>query len=252
MGGLLLCPARLLAEPALPRLSARHAFVGNLDDTLLAIDADKPVAIASITKLVTALVLLQAELPFGERITIAQEDVVSTAHLRSNLPPGSTWTREQLLEWMLVTSDNRAAVALARTYPGGWPGFQYAMRALMTQMNLFSFDFGDAFGLSATNRASARDLGVLLTLLTLQPWFSDLASRRTVAGHPNTNRFAHDRSVELLAGKTGFTSAAGHCLAQTEKFGGRVYALVVLNAQGRDARARDMQALRDFTRARVG
>lgn len=236
------------ATERLPGLSARHAYVGNLDQTLLAIDADRPVQIASISKLISAWVVLSAELPLNETIRIEQVDVVSSEHTRSSLPVGSRWRREQLLEWLVVTSDNRAAAALARTFPGGWEEFRYAMRALMTQMQLFSFDFGDAAGLSPVNQASARDLGVLLVTLAQIPYFQSLSRKTTVGGKLNVNRFAHDRSVSLLAGKTGFTSLAGFCLAEAEQFDGRVVAMVVLNASDREARARDMNRLRSFAR----
>lgn len=251
LGGLAgLCCAPLLAAPpsVLPRLTARHAYVGNLNDTLLAHDADVPVPIASVSKLITAWVILSADLPLAEKIRVSEADVALSQHTASNLAVGSTWRREELLEWLLVASDNRAAATLARSFPGGWPEFQYAMRALLTQMQLFSFDFGDSSGLSAFNRASARDLGVLLVQLSQLPWFQSLARRPAVGGKMNVNRFAHDRSVALLAGKTGFTAAAGYCLALAEDFAGQVFALVVLNARDREARAQDMNALRRFTR----
>jgi serine-type D-Ala-D-Ala endopeptidase (penicillin-binding protein 7) len=258
LAGGLLTPAVLLPSMAgaavtdrLPGLSARHAYVGSLDDTLLAIDADRPVQIASISKLITAWVVLTAELPLAETIRIEQDDVVRSEHTRSSLAVGSRWQREQLLEWLVVASDNRAAAALARTYPGGWDEFRYAMRALMTQMQLFSFDFGDAAGLSSVNQASARDLGVLLVTLAQIPYFQALSRKTAVGGKLNVNRFAHDRSVALLAGKTGFTSAAGFCLAEAEQFGSRVVAMVVLNASDREARARDMTRLRNYARERL-
>jgi serine-type D-Ala-D-Ala endopeptidase (penicillin-binding protein 7) len=240
--------ALALAQPDPPRLSARHAYVGNLRETLLAVAAETPVPIASVSKLVTALVILSAELPPDEKIRIDAADVAASGHTASGVAVGTTWRREQLLEWLLVASDNRAAAALARTFPGGWPEFQYAMRALLTQMQLFSFDFGDSSGLSAFNKASARDLGVLLVLLSQWPWFRNLAKKPSVGSKMNVNRFAHDRSVALLAGKTGFTAAAGYCLAMAEQFDDQVYALVVLNARDREARAQDMNALRRFTR----
>lgn len=259
LAGGLLAPSLLLpsftgaaAVDRLPGLSARHAYVGSLDDTLLAIDAERPVQIASISKLITAWVVLSAELPLGESVRIEQDDVVRSEYTHSSLAVGSRWRREQLLEWLVVTSDNRAAAALARTFPGGWEEFRYSMRALMTQMQLFSFDFGDAAGLSSTNRASARDLGVLLVTLAQIPYFQALSRKTAVGGKLNVNRFAHDRSVALLAGKTGFTSAAGFCLAEAEQFGGRVVAMVVLNAADREARARDMARLRSYTRERLG
>ncbi len=234
--------------PTAPRLTARHAYVGNLDDTLLAVNADAPVPIASVSKLITAWVILSAGLPLDEKIRVSEADAALSQHTASNLPVGSTWRREELLEWLLVASDNRAAATLARSFPGGWPEFQYAMRALLTQMQLFSFDFGDSSGLSAFNKASARDLGVLPVMLSQSPWFRNLARKPAVGGRMNVNRFAHDRSVSLLAGKTGFTAAAGYCLAMAEEFGGQVFALVVLNARDREARAQDMNALRQFTR----
>lgn len=235
----------------LPHLSARHAYVGNLDQTLLALDADKPVPIASVSKLVTALVILSNDLPMTERLKVLEADAVISEHTHSSLPVGSVWRREQLLEWLLIASDNRAAAVLARTYPGGWPEFRYAMRALITQMQLFSFDFGDAAGLSSLNQASARDLGVLLVQLSQFPRFQMLSRRPSIGDRPNTNRFAHDPSVDMLAGKTGFTSAAGYCLAMAENFAGQTFAMVLLNARDRESRARDMNELRRFTRQRL-
>ena len=254
LGGLALISWRevsALTRAGPPRLSARHAYVGNLNDTLLAIDADVPVPIASVSKLITAWVILSAELPLDEKIRVTDADAAFSQHTVSHLPVGSVWRREELLEWLLVASDNRAAAALARSFPGGWPEFQYAMRALLTQMQLFSFDFGDSSGLSAFNKASARDLGVLLVMLSQSPWFRNLARRPAVGGKMNVNRFAHDRSVSLLAGKTGFTAAAGYCLAMAEQFDDQVFALVVLNARDREARAQDMNALRQFTRQQL-
>lgn len=255
LGGLLTSglPAGAASQaiPAGLKLSARHAYIGNLNDTLLAIDADVAVPIASVSKLITASVILSSELPMDEKIRISDADVAFSKYTASSLPVGSTWRREQLLEWLLVASDNRAAAALARSYPGGWQEFQYSMRALITQMQLFSFDFGDSSGLSALNKASARDLGVLLVSLSQWPWFRNLAKRPNVGGKMNVNRFAHDPSVALLAGKTGFTAAAGYCLAIAEEFDGRIFALVVLNARDREARAQDMNALRRYTRQQL-
>lgn len=247
-GAWLACWPLLAAGMAMPRLTARHAYVGNLNESLLAVDADVPVPIASVSKLITAWVVLSADLPLDEKIRITEADAAFSKHTASNLPVGSIWRREELLEWLLIASDNRAAAALARSFPGGWPEFQYAMRALLTQMQLFSFDFGDSSGLSAFNKASARDLGVLLVTLSQLPWFRKLATRSAVGGKMNVNRFAHDRSVSLLAGKTGFTAAAGYCLAMAEEFNGQVFALVVLNSRDPEARAQDMNALRQFTR----
>jgi serine-type D-Ala-D-Ala endopeptidase (penicillin-binding protein 7) len=238
-------------RPPEPRLTARHAFVGDLDNTLFALEPDTPVQIASITKLITAWVILTAELPMNEILRVEDIDARNSEFTKSNLAVGSRWRREELMSWLLVTSDNRAAAVLARTFPGGWQEFQYAMRALMTQMQLFSFDFGDPSGLSNTNKASARDLGVLLVTLSQLPWFRELARKTSIGGRPNVNRFAHDQSVSLLAGKTGFTSAAGYCLAEAEQFGSRVYAMVVLKSVGREARAEDMNRLRRFTRQYV-
>lgn len=237
-----------VSSPVPPKLSARHAYVGNLNDTLLAVDADVAVPIASVSKLITAWTILGSGLPLQESVRIDAEDVALSGNTASKLAVGSRWRREQLLEWLLVASDNRAAAALARSYPGGWPEFQHAMRALLTQMQLFSFDFGDPSGLSPLNRASARDLGVLLVHLSQSPWFREMSKRPSVGGKMNVNRFAYDPAVDLRAGKTGFTSAAGYCLAMAEEFDGVIFAMVVLDAPDRESRARDMNTLRRFTR----
>ena len=245
-------PAISATSPPPPRLTARHAWAGDMNDTLHAVAPDTPVSIASVSKLITAWVVLSAGLPLDERIRVLAEDAARAQHTASQLAVGASYSRGQLLEWLLVASDNRAAMALARTFPGGWPEFQYSMRALLTQMQLFSFDFGDPSGLSPLNRANARDLGVLLLQLSQVPWFQQLATRPAVGGKANVNRFAHDRSVQLLSGKTGFTSAAGYCLAMAERIGDRVVALVVLNSRDKEARAADMHALRRYTRHSLG
>lgn len=250
--GLALLPAVARAADAPPRLTARHAYVGNLDETIYALNADTPVPIASVSKLITAWVTVSSDLPMEQKIRIENEDVTRTHGTHSHLPVGSSWTRAQLLEWLLVTSDNRAAAALERSYPGGRKEFLWSMRQLATQMQLSSFDFGDPSGLSASNRASARDLGVLIVTLSQLPWFRNVSHRQSVQGALNVNRFAHDASVSLMTGKTGFTLAAGYCLAQAEQLGGRPYALVVLNSANRDARARDIGALRQYAKRRLG
>ena len=248
LGWLACRPGFAAGVPMPPQLTARHAYVGNLNHTLLELNADAAVPIASVSKLVTAWVVLCAELPLDEKIRVTEADAAFSLHTASNLPVGSVWRREELLEWLLVASDNRAAAALASSFPGGWPEFRYSMHSWLTQMQLSSFDFGDSSGLSALNKASARDLGVLLVMLSQLPWFQALSRKSAVGGKANVNRFAHDRSVSLLAGKTGFTAAAGYCLAMAEQFGGQVFALVVLNSRDREARAQDMNALRRFTR----
>lgn len=251
LGGLLLPATAMPAFAAAPRLTARHAFIGNYRDTLLEIDADKPVQIASITKLITAWVVLNADLSLTEKLKVTDEDVRFSHYTQSSLPVGTVWRREELLEWLLVTSDNRAAATLSRTFPGGWTEFQYEMRALMTQMQLFSFDFGDSSGLSNMNMGSARDLGYLLVTLSQLTWFQRHSRKTAVGGKMNVNRFAHDQSVGLLAGKTGFTSAAGYCLAEAEQFGEKVMAMVVLKSADRESRAQDMNKLRRFAREQL-
>lgn len=223
-----------------------------MNDTLLAYQADTPVQIASITKLVTAWVILSSQLSMTEAIRITREDELNTESTRSNLPIGSVWTREQLLEWLLIASDNRAAAALARSFPGGWKEFQWSMRYMMAQIHLSSFDFGDPSGLSPVNKASARDLGLLILILSQDPWFHTITRRGSLRGAPNTNRFSRNQSIQLMAGKTGFTSLAGFCLAQAEQIGRQNYALVVLNSASSDARVQDINLLRAYVQQRVG
>lgn len=240
-----------LPGSALPRLTARHAYVGNMNDTLVAYNADTPVQIASITKLVTAWVILSSQLPMNESIRIIREDELNTESTRSYLPIGSVWSREQLLEWLFITSDNRAAAALARSFPGGWKEFQWSMRYMMAQIHLSSFDFGDPSGLSPINKASARDLGLLILILSQDPWFQAMSRRGSHRGAPNTNRFSRNDSIQLMAGKTGFTSLAGFCLAQAEQIGDKTYALVVLNSASSDARVNDINLLRAYVQQRL-
>lgn len=245
LGAFMLLPGISLAAPApLPRISARHAFAGNFNDTYFNKAADVPVAIASITKLITAWAVLSSDQSLDERIQITQADVIKSEYTKSGLPPGSIWRREQLLEWLLIGSDNRAAAALSRTYPGGHSSFLYAMRSLATGMQLLNLDFGDPAGLSVHNQASARDLAILILTLAQLPWFRQLTQRSAVHGHSNTNRWAHDQSVQLMAGKTGFTTNAGYCLAQAEKINDQTIALVVLQSASKDARTRDISIMR--------
>jgi len=193
-------------------------------------------SIASITKLMAALVVVDADLPMDEMISIGAEDRKTTSELPSRLPAGTRVSRSDLLHLALIASENSAAYALGRTYPGGMAAFVEAMNVKAQVLGMIDSKFVEPTGLANENVSSAKDLVKLVhaaSQRSLIGQFSTEAEHKA-AGQTfrNTNMLVGRPSWEILASKTGTTREAGDCLVMLIRLGGRNLAIVLLNAQG--------------------
>lgn len=204
-------------------LGARHVLVVDPDkgEVLLDKDSSTVVPIASLTKLMTAMVVLDAGQDPDEVIRIEAEDVDTLKHTGSRLSVGAHLSRRSALRLALTCSDNRAAAALARTYPGGREAFMAAVGEKLRELGMESTSFAEPTGLSASNRSSASDLVKLvhaasayfeITQFTTQSKDSVEVNGREIA-YQNTNHLVGTPGWNILLSKTGFTNEAGYCVA---------------------------------------
>lgn len=239
-------------------LGSSVAYVIDQDtgEELVVKNADIPLPIASVTKLMTALVIAESDLPLDGKVRITREDYVRS-NATSKLRNGMTMTREALLKAALVSSDNRAAHALTRTYPGGKKAFVRAMNEKAEALGMTSSFFADPTGLDNRNHSSARDLGKLVSAVyeyqTIRT-ASTLPSARVRAGRQvldfrTTNRLIGDPSWKIGIQKTGFTTAAGRCMVVQSEVGERRLVMVVLDSPDNSQRALDMRTMRTFVEA---
>jgi D-alanyl-D-alanine endopeptidase (penicillin-binding protein 7) len=244
--------------PAMPRLRSGSAAVVDLESgrVLFEKNADEVSPIASITKLMTAMVVLDSAAPLSEELEITREDVDREKYSRSRLPVGSRLTRDEALLIALMASENRAASALARVYPGGTDAFVAAMNAKAVELGLHSTRFDDPTGLSSANVSTASELVGLITAAHRYPLireFSTTPSRALQLGKRrvnfgNTNALVKNRLWEISLSKTGYIREAGKCLVMQTWVDGRPVAVVLLDSYGRLTRLADAKRIRDWMR----
>ena len=210
--------------------------------------------IASITKLMTAMVVLDAGLDMNEYITITDEDA---AHYRSSrLTVGTTLTRRDVMLLALMSSENRAAYALGRTYPGGMAAFIQAMNAKAAMLNMYSAQFVDPSGLSSANQASAMDLAKMVNAATQYKAIRELSTNDsayiyTADGnykkYVNSNRLiTRNMGLDIGLQKTGTLRAAGKCLVLQTRINGTPKIMVFLDSRSADSRVADAVKLKDW------
>ena len=209
--------------------------------------------IASVTKLMTALVTVEANLPLTEELQVSQDEMVR-AGSRSNLRPGFEMTRGTALHLALMSSENRAAQLLGRTYPGGLSRFVEAMNAKARLLGMDDSHFADPTGLSAENRSSASDL----VRLVKAAYEHDVIRQYSVSGelalavgkrtvnYRNTNRLTDNPDWDIGLQKTGYISAAGRCLVMQAVIEGKRVVMVLLDSVGKYSRLGDAERIRDF------
>jgi D-alanyl-D-alanine endopeptidase (penicillin-binding protein 7) len=230
-------------------LGSRHALLvdENTGAVLLEKNANDIVPIASLTKLMTAMVVLDAGLDMQQAITITDDDVDTLKHSSSRVPVGATFTRGTLLELALMSSDNRAAFALARTYPGGLDGFRQAVRNKGMAIGLRRTNIEEPTGLSPHNTSTATDLARLVITAGRYPDIerlttasADLIEVEGEATHyRNTNRLVGNSAWDIRLSKTGFTREAGRCLVMRVQAAGRSAVMILLNARESVVRTAD-------------
>jgi len=217
---------------------------------------ERPRPIASLTKLMTALVILESGLALDEQIKITRADRDRLRGTKSRLSFGAVFTRYDLLRAALGASDNRAAAALARTYPGGEDAMFDAMNARAQRLGMTQTRFTDASGLHNGNISTANDLVRLVSETQKHPLFetmtttpsfriTNLASGRHVAFR-NTNRLVHRDSWDIGLSKTGYTAAAGNCLIMQATISDRPLTIVLLNSWGKLSRYGDARRIQHW------
>jgi len=208
--------------------------------------------IASLTKLMTGLLVNEAHLPMDEMITITQDDVDTEKGSRSRLTVGSSLSRGELLHLALMASENRAAHALGRTYPGGLPTFVSLMNAKAKMLGMKDTKYVEPTGLSSSNQSSAKDLALLVNVAYAEPTLRELTTspgyevdvgRRTLQFN-NTNRLVKNPKWDIGLQKTGFINEAGQCLVMQAKIAGRKLIMVFLDSAGKLSRIADAERVR--------
>ena len=258
--------ARVPAAPSYGQLAGLHSVSDRLDlksSVALVIDQETHevlfskndsavLPIASITKLMTGTLISEAKLPMDEMITITQDDVDTEKGSSSRLRVGTRLTRGELLHLALMSSENRAAHALGRTYPGGLKAFVPLMNAKARMLGMHDTHYVEPTGLSSLNQSSAQDLATLvgaayndplLRELTTSPETEVAIGKRTLQFH-NTNRLVKNPDWEIGLQKTGYIHEAGQCLVMQAKIAGRKLIMVFLDSAGKLSRIADAERVR--------
>jgi D-alanyl-D-alanine endopeptidase (penicillin-binding protein 7) len=243
-------------------------------EALYAKNVDVPTSIASITKLMTAMVTLDAELDLNEEIVIGNEDVDHLKGTGSRLALGTRLTREELLHLALIASENRAAAALSRAYPGGREAFVAAMNRKAREVGMKDSRFVDGTGLNSSNRSTAADLVKMVDAAYRYPLIRQITSTgsydvsvprtkvvrvrengrthkvaRLVQSHMafnNTNSLTRNQDWEIGVSKTGFINEAGHCLVMQTSIAEQKVIIVLLDSWGKWSRIGDAQRIRKW------
>jgi D-alanyl-D-alanine endopeptidase (penicillin-binding protein 7) len=246
--------AGLHATPDDLDLKSSVAYVIDQDtnEVLLSKNDQAVLPIASITKLMTGLVVSEAKLPLDEAITITQDDVDTEKGSSSRLRVGTTLTRGELLHLALMASENRAAHALGRTYPGGLGTFVGLMNAKASQLGMRDTRYVEPTGLSSQNQSSAKDLATLVNVAYHDAMLRELSTSPSyqveVGNHTlqyrTTNRLVKNPNWDIGLQKTGYISEAGQCLVMQAKIAGRKLIMVFLDSAGKLSRIADAERVR--------
>ena len=217
-------------------------------------NADQVMPIASITKLMTAMVVLDAKQNMDEAIIVDKDDIDMLKGSRSRIPVGAAFRREDLMRLALMASDNRAAAALGRTYPGGTVAFVQAMNAKAQLLGLHNAKFVDPTGLAPGNVASPQDLALLVSAASTFPQIREfstaqqlhvtLASGGRSMGFNNTNVLVRSEGWHIGLSKTGFINEAGKCLVMHATIANNPVVIVLLDSWGKLTRVGDANRIK--------
>ncbi|MBP6382615.1 MAG: D-alanyl-D-alanine endopeptidase [Pseudomonadales bacterium] len=259
---LLACAAALAEQRALDphrlQLQSTNAVVfdARTGEVLYSKNAEATAPIASITKLMTAMVVLDARQPMEEMLSISKEDVDRLKGTYSRLQIGTRQSRKEMLRLALMSSENRAASALGRHYPGGRAAFVAQMNRKATALRMSHTHFDDTTGLSSRNLSSAGDLVKMTQAASQYALIREFTTtpERTVMfpqpryslGFVNTNRLVRAGSWDIELSKTGYTNEAGRCLVMKTRVGDRPMVMVLLNSQGKLTPVGDATRIRQW------
>lgn len=232
-----------------PSLQSSVALIVDQADgkTLYAKNAQYKTPIASITKLMTAMVVLDANLPMDELIAISPEEIDNLKGTRSRLAVGMQLTRLELLQLALMASENRAAAALGRSYPGGTAAFVAAMNRKAASLGMLNSQFADTTGLDNRNVATAEDLVKMVKAAYRYKLISDLSTAPgyyVVDGdryipYKNTNKLVNEKDWVIGLSKTGFINESGRCLVMQTLLNNKPVIMVLLDSAGKFTRIAD-------------
>lgn len=208
--------------------------------------------IASVTKLMMATVVVEAHQDMDEILTVTEDDVDREKHSSSRLRVGAQLSRDDMLHIALMSSENRAASALGRHYPGGVAAFVVAMNAKARALGMTDTHYADPTGLDSRNVASARDLAKLVVYAyrypILRQYSTDAKYVVEPSGRPlqyaSSNRLVANKDWDIELQKTGFINEAGHCLVMLTKIDGRSVLMVFLDSKGRASHVADAARMR--------
>ena len=256
----------LAARPSFGQLAGLHQVQDHLDlkssvafvmdqdtqEVLLSKNEQAVLPIASLTKLMTGLLISESKLHLDDMLTITQDDVDTEKGSSSRLKVGTSLSRGELMHLSLMSSENRAASALGRTYPGGMPMFVQLMNAKARQLGMSDTVFVEPTGLSSKNQSSAKDLAMLVNVASQDPMLRDLSTShghqvavgRQVLQYNNTNRLVKNPSWDIGLQKTGYISEAGQCLVMQAQVAGRKLIMVFLDSAGKLSRVADAERVR--------
>lgn len=231
----------------------------NTHEIIYSKNLDTPTPIASVTKLMTAMVVLDAKLNLNDQVSITDMDVDYLKGTSSRLPVGTTMTREDMLNLALIASENRAASALATNYPGGKSRFIQDMNAKAASLGMMNTHFEDSTGLTSNNVSTAMDLAKMVhaayqyplirQITTTSDYDLNVGSRRQPIHFHNTNalvRESTNSSWEIGLSKTGYISEAGRCLVMQATIAGEPLILVLLDSVGKLTRIGDARRIKKW------
>lgn len=254
-------PAAASVRDDIEALRSTTAYVQDLEtSTVLFAKNDNVVRpIASISKLMTALVVVDSNQPMDEMLEITEADIDTLKRTTSRLVMGTRLSRGDMLHLALMSSENRAANALGRHYPGGLPAFVAAMNDKARALGMSSTHFTEPTGLSSQNVSSPRDLARLLRAASQRPLIHrystddqyevDVANRTQI--FRNTNLLVRKPDWDIKVSKTGYINEAGECLVMLARINGRDVAMVLLDSQGKLSRIGDAVRLRRILQSDV-
>jgi D-alanyl-D-alanine endopeptidase (penicillin-binding protein 7) len=241
-------------DPLALRSSVALVMDQDTNEVLFSKNSQAVLPIASITKLMTALVVTEAALPLDETLTVAQADVDTEKGSRSRLGVGTQLTRGEMLHLALMSSENRAANALGRHYPGGLPAFVAAMNAKAQALGMKDTRYVEPTGLSSLNQSSASDLAMLVKAAHEHQIIRELSTSlehqvaigRRQLQFRNTNGLVRSPAWDIGLQKTGYISEAGRCVVMQAQLAGRKIILVLLDSAGQYSRMGDAERLRKW------
>ena len=231
-------------------------FNQNTGEVIYEKNADAKASIASLTKLMTAMVVLDSGLDLNQIITLTKADIDRIKRTTSRLPIGSKLSRYELLKAALISSDNRAAFALSRSYPGGRKGFINAMNVKAIQLSMQKSQFRDPTGLDKRNISTAKDLlklaraayqySVIRELTTTAFENIKISKKRNSVGFNNTNPLVKKDEWDIGLSKTGFIRESGRCLVVQTIIDDQPIIIVLLNSYGKLTRFADVKRIRNW------